>query len=930
MTLKKKKILLVDGSGFIFRAFHAIPTLNRKDGTNVNALFGFINMVLKLKEDIARDALIYICFDAKRKNFRHDLYHEYKANRSEMPEDLIPQLELIKEFCHSMGFVNVVKEGVEADDLIASFCDLYKNKDADVVVVTSDKDLLQLMNIPNVCVYDPYKQSYLSEEYVQKKFGVDSSKIVLVQALAGDSADNIPGAPGIGVKTAALLINEYNDLENLFAKVDSIIQPKRRSAIEDNIDLIKISHQLVSLKYDVDLSDVITDFDAMPQVQEDQLLQLLLENDFSSIIGRLKSKGFFAQVNESMSVKPLEKDLQSVSLIYNSQEFLQLARINGFVTMFVDVEGSVLSTENQESGGVLALMLPQPKNGPKDGNHSDLIQLMQTNNFSDLTPLSVVKFLQELIGDIGINKVFFDLKSQLHLINEIYGCGLDELLLHKTYVHDIESMANILNNNHANITKEYVLAAYLVVCEKIKWHFDKKSLNNPLGSDSYGLNEAQKSNIYNASAILLAYQDLRHEIFQNKSNALYYDLELPVLSIAYEMEKTGFLIDSNSLLELKEQFTKEIKATEDKIFHISGEAFNIGSPKQLSQVLFEKLLIPMPKSSTKGKSGVRKTDVNVLIDLSRDGFEIADHILNWRHFNKLKSTYTDSLIEKISVKSGRLHSCFLTNNTLTGRFASREPNLQNIPTKTEDGALIRKVFIAPKNRLLLSLDYSQIELRILSHFSKDQNLINAFHNNQDIHTISASQIFQIPSDEVTKAQRDIAKTINFSIIYGISPYGLSSRLQIGNSEAKNYIDVYFQQYSGIKDYIERSKQEAKDQGFVTTILGRKCHIKDILSKNYNLKALSERQAINAKIQGSASDLIKKAMILLHKDLEKRSVNSKLLLQVHDELILEIDDTININSDLVTRWRNIMEDAIQFIVPLKVVAKIGKNWSETHK
>ena len=833
----RKKIFLIDGSGFIFRAFYAIPSLKRKDGLSVNALFGFVNMLLKMQSMFGADK-VCVLFDSKQKTFRHNLYDEYKANRKEMPEELALQIPMIHEFCRIIGFTNLIKEGVEADDLIASLCKTYRNEE--IVIVTSDKDMMQLLYHPNVNIYDPNKNKELTEKDLMEKFGVTPDKMLFVQALAGDSSDNIPGAPGIGVKTAALLINEFGTLENLLANGESIKQNKRRESILNNKDLIRTSYKLVQLKDDI-LTPPITGYF---NPNKHDLMKFLLENDFQSLITRHK--------NILPEFIPCIETRERKILMANSLEHIyKEAQVAGLLSFYSNTEHIKL--------GVI-----------------DTNQSLLSYNLTDRdNPI-----LQKILQDDSIQKIVIDLREELI-------AGLKEI----NCIDSLKTMTYVLYNGINS---------------------DINSFINP---------EITKPE-YLCGMMLDKYNLFISELFNKHLLYLYKNIELPIVMIAYKMGKNGFLLNSEYLEDLGTKLKIKIKEQEESIFNIAGKVFNIASPNQLSQILFTKLGIPKPPKKSKTKTGQDSTDVTVLTKLKDAGFEIADHILQWRHLSKIKNTYTDSLLNKICSDTHRVHSQFLTNHTLTGRFSSREPNLQNIPVQGEDTYSIRKAFIAPEGKTLISFDYSQIELRILAHLAYIRPLIDAFKKNLDIHTITAQQLFF--TDNISTKQRKMAKMINFSIIYGISPFGLAEHLKIPTTDAKNYIEAYLNQYPGIRDYMEESKEKAKMIGYVTTILGRRCYIKDINSANHNLKSFAQRQAINAPIQGSSSDMIKKAMVLLDKQLP---LNVKILLQIHDELILEApnnesEDTL---QKQINSWSEIMERAIELKVPVKVQTKISQSW-----
>ncbi len=911
---KQNRLILIDGSAYIFRAYYGLPPMNRSDGTPINAVFGFTNMLVKLIEDYRNDKMIVV-FDAARENFRNQIYKAYKANRGETPEDLIPQFEIIRECVDAFKIPQLEMEGFEADDIIATYCKLSQKQKIESIIVSSDKDLMQLVN-ENVTMLDPMKNKKIGVDQVIEKFGLPPDKVIQIQALTGDKVDNIPGAPGIGPKTALTLIQEFGDVNSLIKNAMKIPQEKRRNVILENKNDILISLELVKLKKDINLPVKIDDIHPYSSIDENEkLAQFLSKQGFKSIAERLKNNSFII----TNSVKKYE-DTQTnkkYSILTKPDELTNLIKIIkkiGFCA--IDTETNSLNIEDAKLVGV-SIAVDENSAYYIPINHKDLKDNQKVKG--QINENELIKFLKIICNEKSILKIGHNLKYDLRIL-EKYKVGVesiaDTMLLsyaidNGVTKHNMDDLA-YLHLNHTNIKfKE------LVGSGKKQITFDYVEINKAL---EYAAEDALIT--------LKLYNFLNERVKIGKSNFVYNEIDLPLVNTLCNIEKKGIEVDTSYLNKLSKEFEKESLVLEKKIFKVADKEFNIGSPKQLGEILFINLNIPGGK---KTKSGTFSTDVNTLSDLSNEGYEIASLILEWRELTKLKSTYTDALQNQATKSQSRVHTSYGIANTLTGRLSSNDPNLQNIPIRTNNGRKIRKAFVAGSKKILMSFDYSQIELRLAAEISGDKNFIEAFKNNEDIHSSTASQIFGIDSKKLDSEMRRKAKAINFGILYGISPYGLARQLSVSNSEAKIYIENYFKKYPKIKQYMDSQIEFAKSNLYVETMFGRRCNVKNINDKNFTVRGFSERQAINAPIQGTAADIIKLAMIELNKIIIKDELKAKMLLQVHDELIFEIDER---EKDLsAKKIKFVMENTHlqfkDFQVPLLVDYGFGDNWGAAH-
>ena len=892
--MSESRLILVDGSGYIFRAYYALPPMNNSKGIPTNAVYGFCNMMLRLIEEHPQDKILII-LDAGKNTFRNTLYPEYKANRGEAPEDLIPQFGIIREAIEAFGLDVIEKKDFEADDVIASYVKYGEDNKIPTTVFSSDKDLFQLLS-PNTRIMDPMKNVEIDETKVMEKFGVGSDRITDVQALIGDSVDNIPGVPGIGPKTAAKLINEFGTFEELLEKKEQISNVRIKNLIHDHEESAKISHQLVILKNDLELPikiEKLKEFDDSLKLND-----FFKKYEFKSLIR--------TRANET---KPhvSKKKIEFKSIIKSKEMVEYLNSLNSEKTLAIDLETDSLDVNE---ANIIGISL-------SNSNQAYYLAFKSPDNeLSEIDQNKVLKALNELCMDESILKIFHNAK---------YDCViLKRFKVNTVSFQDTLLMSFFVNNG---LTKHNLEDLYYYYFgeekEKFKDIIKNESKRKYKDFSEVPLELATNYAAHDAYATHQLYEALHDQISQSLDSYIYYDIDKKLSLVLQDVEKNGCKIDLNFLTKLEKDLNKEIKKIESKIFKIAGEEFNIGSPKQLTEI-FKKLDVKVTK---KTKSGDFQTNVKVLEQLESEGVEIASHILKWRQYSKLVSTYTSSLAERTDAND-RVHSTFNIAATITGRLSSSEPNLQNIPIRTEIGKKIRTAFIAEKDHELYSFDYSQIELRVLCEACEDPNLLKAFQEDQDIHQSTGQLVFN--KKEINDNDRRMAKIINFGIIYGISQYGLAKQLGVSNADAKLFIDNYFQKFPNINDYMKATTDKAKKLGYVENLFGRKSHIKDINAKNFMLRSFAERQAINAPIQGTASELIKIAMLEIHQYLKKNNFKSKMTSQVHDELLFEIHKN---EKDIITQIIQLMEESHQkyksFKTPIKVDFGGGLNWGEAH-
>ncbi len=914
---RPEHVVLIDGSGFIFRAFHALPPMTRSDGTPVNAVYGFANMLMKLLTEMPADRIAVI-FDHSGRSFRNDLYPEYKAHRPDPPEELVPQFPLIREATRAFNLACIEREGFEADDIIATYVRQAREAGADVTIVSSDKDLMQLVD-EHVTMYDGLKGKSIGVEEVRKKFGVDPDKVVDVQALAGDASDNVPGVPGIGVKTGAELIRAYGDLDTLLAHADEIKQPKRRERLIEFADQARLSRDLVRLRDDVPLDDGLDALVRRPPDPE-ALLAFLRAQDFRGIVGRAESwlasngAGGGGASAAARDDPPGETEYLLVQDEAALRDWVAKAQEAGVVA--VDTETTSLDAMRARLVGVSLAIEPGraayvPLAHRAAGGGLDL----DGSGPRQIDFDRALEILKPLLEDPGVLKVGHNIKYDTEVLAR-YGVGVtpvdDSMLI--SYVlegglhgHGMDELAQL----HLGVTP---------IAFKEVAGAGKKQVT----FDLVPIDRARDYAAEDADITLRLHRLLKPRLLSERLVTVYETLERPLIPVLVAMERAGIRVDRAALAAASRDFAERIAALEEEIYRLAGHPFTIGSPKQLGEVLFGEMGLT---GGRKGKTGALSTDARVLEQLAAEGHELPARVLDWRQLAKLKSTYADALIEQINPETGRVHTSYAMAAASTGRLASTDPNLQNIPVRTAEGRKIRRAFVAEDGCKLLSADYSQIELRLAAHVADVEPLKQAFRDGLDIHAQTASQVFGVPLDAVDSELRRRAKAINFGIIYGISPFGLARQLGIPQEEARAYIDAYFERYPGIRDYMERTKAFCRKHGYVVTLFGRRCHMPGINDRNHARRGFMERAAINAPLQGSAADIIKRAMIRIPRALDEAGLSARMLLQVHDELIFEVPEAeLDATAALA---RRVMTSVADLSVPLVVDTGAGRTWDEAH-
>ena len=919
---KTDHFYLIDGSGYIFRAYYALPPLTRKsDGLPTGAISGFCSMLFKLLEDSKSDNNLQkpthfaVIFDSARKTFRNEIYADYKANRSEAPDDLVPQFEYIRKSVLAFNLPSVDLINYEADDLIATYTEQILAKGAKVTIVSSDKDLMQLYK-KEVRLYDPMKNKFVTPEDIVNKFGVDSKKVIDVQALAGDSSDNVPGVPGIGIKTAAELINKYGTLEKLLENAQEIKQNKRRETLIENKDKAIISKKLVTLKKDAPIDRKIEEFKLL-EIDKDKLYKFLREMEFNRLLSSAISaygEPDLSSQNVDLEIKknPQVINKKNYYLIKNEKEidkWIKEAEESG--ELAIDTETSSLDAHQAELVGIsLSTKIGRACYIPI-GHKSD----------GCLKKEVVLKKLKPLLEDKSVKKIGQNIKFDFIVLykQDIKMNSMEDTML-MSYVldagknrHNMDTLSEI-HLNHKTITFKEMVGT------------GKKEIN----FSEVELQKAMEYAAEDADITYRLYKIFNKNLKKEKLTNIYEIFEKPLIEILALMEIEGIRIDSEFLKNLSEKFEKKIKNLEKQIFKISKKEFNIGSPKQLGEIIYNDLKIAGLKKTRKGSFA---TSASVLEDLAFKGNQFPQLILDWRQVSKLKNTYSDSLPEHINPKTKRVHTSFLLAATTTGRLASSDPNLQNIPIKSEDGKDIRKAFITKNGFTLVSADYNQIEMRILADLADVKELKKAFKNNEDIHSLTASQVFNIDIKKVDQDMRRKAKAINFGIIYGISQYGLAKQIMVSNNEAEEFLNSYFLKFPEIKDYMNATIKFCRKSGYVNNIFGRRSHFNGINDKNFNVRNFQERAAINAPIQGSASELMRIAMIRLSNKFNNiKDIKTKMLLQIHDELIFEVPKTElkRINNIIKEEMTGVVKsDLHSFSIPLTVDINFGENWGILH-
>jgi len=920
MADRPKQLCLVDGSGFIFRAFHGLPMMTRPDGTPVNAVYGFSTMLMKLLSDNVAEHLAVI-FDAGRETFRNQIYAEYKAHRPEPPEELIPQFALIREAVHAFAVPCIEMKGYEADDLIATYARKARSQGCEVLIVSSDKDLMQLVE-PGISMLDPLKNRPIGPDEVFEKFGVTPDKVVDVQSLAGDPTDNVPGVPGIGIKTAAQLIQEYGDLDRLLARAGEIKQPKRRESLIEFAEAARISRQLVRLKDDVPVEQDWTEF-TLRQPDPAALMAFVTAQNFKSLRTKLEAKYGSAPEEVAVVAAPVAPAVTDYRLITDEAAlaaYIEGARKAGIVAF--DTETNSLDALRCDLVGFSLSFKPGhacyvPVRYNPHGAQGQLLlgDAPAAAKGPALIPEArSLALIKSLLEDDAVLKVGHNIKFDAHVMacRGIKIAPFDDTLL-MSYVldsaghgHGMDELSELLLG-HKTIT-------FAEVCGTGK---------NQITFDQVPLDKACAYAAEDADITLRLYHVLKPRLLAEHGVTVYETMDRPLAAVLGEMERAGIKIDRAELQSMSIEFGRRMEMLEREIHEIAGEAFNVGSPKQLGEILFDRLKLPGGK---KGKTGAYATGADVLEELAPQ-HPLPQKVLDWRQIAKLKSTYSDTLVEQINPGTGRVHTSFAMAATSTGRLASLDPNLQNIPIRTEEGRRIRRAFIAEPGHLLMSADYSQIELRLVAHVADIKGMKQAFDSGIDIHAATASQVFGVPVEGMDPMIRRRAKAINFGIIYGISAFGLARQLGISNGEAKSFIDAYFVRFPEIRAYMDRAKDEARKTGRVTTLFGRSCVINGINDKNPAMKAFAERASINAPIQGGAADIVRRAMVRLPNALLKAGLTARMLLQVHDELVFEVKESEVETTKAIVK--QIMEGAARLSVPLLVEVGVAKNWAEAH-
>ena len=928
-TLKDKKVVLIDGSGYIYRAFYALPPMTRSDGVPVNAVYGFCTMLMKLIKEMSADYLA-VMFDTSRQTFRMDIFPDYKGTRKETPQELIPQFPLLRQAVDAFSIAQAEMDGFEADDLLATYARLAHEEGAEVTIVSADKDLMQLVG-SGVTIYDPMKQRIVEEQQVMEKFGVTPDKVVDVQALAGDTSDNVPGVRGIGIKTAAALINEYGSLENLLKNVASIKQNKRREVLTEDAEAAKMSKKLVTLNAFVPVEKSLSDFVLTPP-QTEKARAFFTEMGFKSLMTKLDAfLSSFSEIKSKSAPVVTEPVLPVVpkiekhyTLIQDAKELSrQLSIAEGKGLLAIDTETDCVSATQAklvgfsfcyEEGKAFYVPLRHKSLHPQ----TDLFGNEEYEEPKQVPVKEALALLKPVLENPGILKIGHNIKYDWHVFANEYG-SLSLSPVDDTMVlsYDLDGASHLHNmDDLAALFLDYETVKYNDVCGtgRTKITFDKVDLQTAL---NYAAEDADIT--------LRLWRFFKERLANEKLVSLYERFDRPFIPVLYEMERNGIKVCIEELKKLSAAFGEKLMIQEKKICDLANETFNVNSPAQLGKILFEKL--GLPKGVKSKKTGAWGTDAAVLEELADDGVQIAREVLEYRQFAKLKSTYTDALQEQINPKTKRVHTNFMQTVASTGRLSSSDPNLQNIPIRQEEGRAIRRAFIAEKGKMLLSADYSQIELRLMAHVAGVRALKDAFAQGADIHAATASQIFGVPVEGMDPMIRRRAKAINFGIIYGISAFGLAKQLGIERKEAQDYINAYFAKYPEIRTYMEETISFARRAGYVMTPFGRKCSVGNMNDKNAARRQFAERSAINAPIQGGAADIIKKAMLQVTPALRENGLSANLLLQVHDELILEMPE--NEAEATAKVVKDVMENVISLSVPLIAEVGIADNWADAH-
>lgn len=968
-SASKKRLFLIDGYSYLFRAYHSLPPLTTPDGTPAGAIYGVCNMFLKLKNKVAtsntEQAYMLLVLDSGKETFRNEIYSDYKANRPDPPEDLVPQFGLLREVADALNIHLAELKGYEADDIIATYTKRASEENYDVTIVSTDKDLMQLVDDEQVEMYDPMRDRIIGIKQVEEKFGVGPEKVLDVLSLMGDSIDNIPGVPGIGPKTAAELLGQYGTLENLLEKAEEIPQKKRRENLIEFKEQALMSKKLAALEFDCPLDHKLEEFQ-FKEFEQEKLAKFLNRMGFKSILAKIGAKVEPVKHNnnfggENKSAQNNGGDGKQIDAVSISKFDGKFTKINNEHSLNKAVENLLKADCNEiaiqidvdekaKSWNFISLcdefncyIVDRNLDDKPDDNEDAEPKATEPQNdlFSNETSQEKADNKQVIFKNLA---KLFEAKHKKFIFTSAKQFSEISNTPLPAYFDDVE----ILNYLTQTAAKKGFLETLIL-----------EFFSDNLDSEEDSSVEFKQAKI--AFYLLQISGILKEKLFELKLNNIYEHFDKPMVGLLLDMQENGIKVDSKILKQLSDEFKLELNRLAEEIYKLAGEEFNIGSPKQLGEVLFDKMGI---QGAKKSKSGAYVTDSDKMESLAAQGHEIAEKVLEWRGFSKLISTYTEALQKAVDAKTGRVHTHFNHTSTTTGRLSSSDPNLQNIPIRTENGRKIRKAFIAEKGNKLIGIDYSQIELRLLAHVADIDILKQAFKEGKDIHSATAAQVFGVSLEDVTAELRRRAKTVNFGIIYGQSAFGLAKQLGIANGEAKEIIEKYFAQYPGIKKYMDKTILQAKENEYVETIFGRKIFIKGINNKNGALRQFAERAAINAPLQGSASDIIKAAMVRIAEELGGRKLglggvsspesqsdsraiqknieidsprilcknsgndkNARLLLQIHDELIIEAPEENA--EEIAKRCKKIMENIAFLTVPLVAEANIGNNWGEVH-
>jgi len=910
MTDKKPPFVLVDGSSYLFRAFHALPPLTNSKGQPTGAVYGVINMLNKLAADYKPEQ-IAVVFDAKGKTFRNELYEAYKANRPPMPDELRSQIAPLYELVEALGYPMIIVPGVEADDVIGTYAKQATEQNIETLISTGDKDLAQLVN-PHVTLINTMNNFLMDEAGVVAKFDVPPTAIIDYLALMGDTSDNIPGVPKVGPKTAAKWLKQYETLDNLVAHADEI-KGKVGESLRENLDQLPLSRELTTIKCDVELDQKIADL-SMREPQLDKLQQIYTEMEFKTWLSNLGKQSGQSEGGDSATVL-IGANQAEEAVETNYETILDKKSFDAWLSKLEKAEFFAFDTETTS----LDYMKARIVGVSFAVEAGTAVYVPFAHDYMDapeqLSEQDVLGGLKALLEDENKKKIGQNLKYDGHVLANhdisLKGIAEDSMLesyvLDSTQRHGMDELAlRLLGRNTIHF-------------EDIAGKGAKQLTFNQIDLEQAGPYAAEDADI-----TLQIHEKLNAALsLQPTLKSVYKDIELPLLSILLKIERNGVMVDVAMLEQQSKQLAERMKELEQQAYDEAGETFNLASPKQLGTILFEKLGIPAPK---KTKTGQYSTAEGVLQELAAD-YTLPKILLEHRSVSKLKSTYTDKLPLQVNEKTGRVHTSYNQTVAATGRLSSTDPNLQNIPIRSEEGRRIRQAFIAPKGYKLLAADYSQVELRIMAHLSEDKNLLKAFSDGIDVHRATAAEVFGVTLDEVETEQRRAAKAINFGLIYGMSAYGLAKQLNIGRYEAQDYIDVYFARYPGVKVYMDTTRESARDKGYVETVFGRRLYLPEINARNGQRRQYAERTAINAPMQGTAADIIKRAMISVDAALASSSVDARVVMQVHDELVVEVlEKDVEAVAALI---RAEMEQAASLKVPLIVDIGIGDNWDEAH-